>query len=238
MVARFLASGAFALLVLWPLSSSAQLFNFNNIDMYAKTVDVGGVSVQVVTPSGFCGFDEANPVDAAVLAQVRAMNPNNVPLAFYIDCAELNDIRAGARQYMSRYLSVGTTQNALYENFAGREAEMVANACGNTSAERGLGESVDAMRQRMQTLAEGTDLLGMEPLGPVKQTGDTCYIGYLTKTNIDGVTITQVNVIAFFILKGKLIVVNDYTSYYPGALDALLAEQEVYAANLRSANLY
>ena len=41
-----------------------------------------------------------------------------------------------------------------------------------------------------------------------------------------------------FVLKGKLIAVNDYTSYYPGALDALLAEQEAYAANLRSANLY
>lgn len=238
MFARSLLKGALALAVLWPVSSSAQIFNFDNIDMGAKTVDVGGVSVYVPSPASFCSFDETNMIDAAVLTQIRSMNPNNVPLAIYIDCTELNDIRAGARQYMSRYLSVGTTQNALYESFAGREAEMVANACGNTSAERGLGESVDAMRQRMQTLAEGTDLLGMESLGPVKQTADTCYIGYLTRTNIDGVTITQVNVIAFFILKGKLIVVNDYNNYYPGVLDTLLAEQEAYAAALRSSNLY
>jgi hypothetical protein len=238
MFTRSLLRGAFALLALWPVSSPAQLFNPDNIDMGAKTVDVGGISVYVPSPAAFCSFDESNMVDAAVLTQIRSMNPNNVPLAIYIDCTELNDIRAGARQYMSRYLSVGTTQNALYENFAGREAEMVANACGNTSAERGLGESVDAMRQRMQTLAEGTDLLGMESLGPVKQTADTCYIGYLTRTNIDGVTITQVNVIAFLILKAKLIVVNDYTSYYPGALDALLAEQETYVTNLRVSNIF
>jgi hypothetical protein len=238
MLARSLLGGAFALLALCPVSSSAQLFNLDNIDMGSKTVDVGGVLLRVVTPANFCSFDESNPIDAAVLAQIRLMNPNNVPLAIYIDCGELNDIRAGTRQYMSRYLSVGTTQNALYENFVGREAEMAANACGNTSVERALGASIDSMRQRMQTFAEGTDLQGMEPLGVVKQTADTCYTAYLVKTNIDGVTITQVNVIAAFILKGKLVVINDYTSYYPGALDTLLAEAETYAASLRNSNVF
>jgi hypothetical protein len=238
MVARSLLKCAVALVVLWPVSSSAQLFNFDNIDMGAKTVDIGGVSVHVPSPASFCGFDESNPIDAMVLAQIRLMNPNNVPLAIYIDCGELNDIRAGTRQYMSRYLSVGTTQNALYENFVGREAEMAADACGNMSAERALGESIDSMRQRMQTFAEGTDLQGMEPLGVVKQTADTCYTAFLVKTNIEGVTITQVNVIAAFILKGKLVVINDYTSYYPGALDTLLAEAETYAASLRNSNVF
>jgi hypothetical protein len=238
MVARSLLKCAVALVVLWPVSSSAQLFNFDNIDMGAKTVDIGGVSVHVPSPASFCGFDDSNPIDAMVLAQIRLMNPNNVPLAIYIDCGELNDIRAGTRQYMSRYLSVGTTQNALYENFVGREAEMAADACGNMSAERALGESIDSMRQRMQTFAEGTDLQGMEPLGVVKQTADTCYTAFLVKTNIEGVTITQVNVIAAFILKGKLVVINDYTSYYPGALDTLLAEAETYAASLRNSNVF
>lgn len=263
MFAQCLLRGAFALLALWPVSVSAQLFdpdnidmgsgqiigpnndmgsgqlfNPDNIDMGAKTVDVGGVPLRVVTPANLCSLNESDPIDAAILAQMRAMNPNNVALAVYLDCGELADIKAGARQYMTRYVSVGTTQNALYENFVGREAELAANACGNTSAERALGESIDAMRQRMQTLAEGTGLMGMESLGPVKQTADTCYAGYLTKTNIDGVTITQVSVIAFFILKGKLITVNDFTSYYQGALDTLLAEQEAYVASLRSANLY
>ena len=239
MFARFLLAGAFALLALWPVSSPAQLFNLDNIDMGAKTVDVGGVSVRVVTPGNFCSFDESNAVDAAVLAQIRSVqNPNNVPLAIYIDCGELNDIRTGARQYMTRYLSVGTTQSALYENFVGREAEMAANACGNTSVGRALGESMDSTRQRLQTFAEGTDFLGMESLGVVKQTADTCYVGYLVKTNIDGTTVTQVNVIGFFVLKGKLIVVNDYNSYYSGVLDALLAEEEAYVASLRSSNFY
>jgi hypothetical protein len=90
----------------------------------------------------------------------------------------------------------------------------------------------------MQTFAEGTDLQGMEPLGVVKQTADTCYTAFLVKTNIEGVTITQVNVIAAFILKGKLVVINDYTSYYPGALDTLLAEAETYAASLRNSNVF
>ena len=238
MRARSLLWGTFALLVLWPVSVSAQLFNLDNIDMGAKTVDVGGVPVRVVTPSNLCGLNESDPIDAAILAQMRAMNPNNVALAAYLDCSELADIKAGARQYMTKYISVGTTQNALYQNLTGQETALVANACGNTSAERALGESIDAMRQRMQSLAEGTELMGVESLGPVKQTADTCYVGYLTKTNIDGVTITQVSVIAFFILNGKLIAVNDFTSYYPGALDALLAEQETYVAALRSANYY
>jgi hypothetical protein len=205
----------------------------------AKSVDVGGVSVQVVTPGNFCSFDETNPIDAAILAQIaQVKQPNNVPLAIYIDCNELIDIRAGTLDHMTRYLSVGTTQNALYENLAGQEQEMVASACGNVSVERALGEPIKATRQRMQTFAEGTDFLGMESLGVVKQTADTCYAGYLSKTNIDGTTVTQVNIVSFFVLKGKLIVVNDYTGYYAGALDALLAEQETYVARLRGSNLF
>jgi hypothetical protein len=94
MVARSLLKCAVALVVLWPVSSSAQLFNFDNIDMGAKTVDIGGVSVHVPSPASFCGFDESNPIDAMVLAQIRLMNPNNVPLAIYIDCGELNSRHA------------------------------------------------------------------------------------------------------------------------------------------------
>jgi hypothetical protein len=214
-----------------------RLFNPDNIDVDTKTVDVGGVSVRVVTPTSLCGLNESDPIDAAILAQMRAMNPNNVALAAYLDCVELADIKAGARQYMTRYISVGTTQAALYQNLTGQEAAVAATACGNTSAERALGESVDTMRQRMQTLAD-TGFLGMESLGPVRQTADTCYVGYIVRTNIDGVTVTQVSVIAFFTLKGKLIVVNDFISYSPGALDTLLAEQEAYVARLRESNIY
>jgi hypothetical protein len=119
MVARSLLKCAFALVVLWPVSSSAQLFNFDNIDMGAKTVDVGGVLVRVVTPANFCSLNDSDPIDAAILAQMRAMNPNNVALAIYIDCGELADLKTGARQYMTRYVSVGTTQNALYQNLTG-----------------------------------------------------------------------------------------------------------------------
>ena len=91
MFARSLLKGAFALLALWPVSSSAQLFNPDNIDMGSKTVDVGGVSVRIVSPGGFCAFDESNPVDAAIVAQIRSAQSGNIPLVTFVDCNELNE---------------------------------------------------------------------------------------------------------------------------------------------------
>jgi hypothetical protein len=207
--------------------------------MGAKTVDVGGTPVRVVGPANYCNVDNNNPVDAAVVAQLSAMNPSHVTLTMYIDCAELNGIRSGTRQYMTRYFSVGTTRNALHQNLAGQEAAIIKGTCGDYSFERGLGESLETRRQRLRAFAEGSDIVGSEQLGALKQTPDSCYTGYVVKNKIDATIVKTVILIAFTFIKGKLIVLNTSAGYTgPGVLDAMLAEQVAYAARLRDANLY
>lgn len=90
---RVLAAGA--LFVLAVASTAAM----------AADVMVGGVSITLPAPAGFCELSANNPVDSRAVTALSGMlaQSGNMLLGISADCQELTDWRAGRRLLLDDY---------------------------------------------------------------------------------------------------------------------------------------
>lgn len=156
----------------------------------AETLTLGGRTVILDPPAGYCALDPARPDEAAVIAfNEKMQQPRNHVVMQLADCGELADFRAGKRPSFERYgqYFVPVTDGAVKVVAGDTRTSMLAQAA-RELPQLDSGALIDAVTAKLRESAGG-DVAGSHFLGVLKEDEAGIYLGItLGKMSVAGQT--------------------------------------------------
>ncbi len=208
--------------------------------MAAETT-IGGVSINLPTPAGFCELSESNPSDSratAIIGGALAQGGNKL-LGISADCQQLADWRAGRRPFLDDYGQYQTQISQMDQLVASPEAT-IHQACATLRAKGS--EIVSSTSPDAKSIIEGAlkrvKMNSMTFAGVFAEDQTACYTGQIQDMQTaNGTQKTQLVLNAITVVKNKSIFAYRMTVYTGSdMLSALLAKFKdtvvaLYAAN-------
>jgi hypothetical protein len=223
-----LARLTFAALVLAAAASSA----------LAVEANIGGVSITLPPPGGFCELGESNASDKRMLTTLGPLleKSGNKLLAMSADCRQLAEWHTGKRQLLDDY---GQYQTQI----AGMDkppSETVAQTC-TTLRDEGnkiLANQLPDIKKRVESTLSKIKLNETSFLGVLAEDTDACYAGLIQKIHTEANTDkTQITAFAIAIVKNKSVFIYRFSVYRgPQTVDATLRKIKIDVAALIAAN--
>jgi hypothetical protein len=199
----------------------------------ADDISVGGRTLSIMPPEGYCALDRSNPADARVMDTVeKAQAGRNQVLMHFVPCTELEDWHAGRIAVYSVYGNVAVQLN---------NGTPTATRMSRT-------DFIDGMQAHMPTLdmkdiesevnskIEGMQLSGSQMLGVIDKDSNALYVALAMEVSANGENLAKSAVTTFTLLGPFVANTNMATAAMPGAYDRLLAIQKTYLANLVQQN--
>lgn len=223
-----LARLTFAALVFAAAASSA----------LAAEANIGGVSITLPPPGGFCELGESNESDKRMLTTLAPLleKSGNKLLAMSADCRQLTEWHTGKRQLLDDY---GQYQTQI----AGMDkppAETVAQTCTTLRNEGNkiLANQLPDIKKRVEATMSKIKLNETSFIGVLGEDNDACYAGLIQKIHTEANTDkTQVTAFAISIVKNKSLFIYRFSVYRgPQSVDATLRKIKVDVAALIAAN--
>jgi hypothetical protein len=184
---------------------SVLAFCLTGASAMAGEASIGGVSVTLPAPSGFCELADGQPSDTRMLNALRELlrPTGNQLLAMSADCAQLDKWRTGGvlLDDIAQY-QVPKDVTATFT------AETLKQVCAFT---RDQGQKVTAditpdLQKRVEDVLNEVKLNEMKFLGVVDEDATACYVVFLQKIKTElGTEKTQVALYAVTVLKSKII---------------------------------
>jgi hypothetical protein len=215
------------------------LFLLSGAAAQAVDVEMGGVTLKLIPPPGYCELEVGQPSDKRMIdfLNTALSRGTNELLAVSADCTELRDWRAGKRK--------------LLEHFSQYQVEKVRRAAPYTIDEAKA--SCAAMRAEGQKLSDdGTknvkddihaankkiDFQGQTFLGVLAEDATGCYVGLFQKYKAEtGQQVRQLNVFYAGSLKEREVFLYVWAPYVNDAsMDSMLAGIRSQVAALKGAN--
>ncbi|MEA2928867.1 MAG: hypothetical protein QOG38_1295 [Hyphomicrobiales bacterium] len=217
----------------------AALFLLSGAAAQAADVQMGGVTLKLIPPAGYCELDVGQPSDKRMIDFLNTAlgKGTNELLGVSADCKELRDWRTGSRK--------------LLEHFSQYQVEKVRRASSYTIDEAKA--SCAAMRAEGQKLSDdGTknvkddihaankkiDFQGQTFLGVLAEDANGCYVGLFQKYKAEtGQQIRQLNVFYAGSLKDRQVFLYVWAPYVNDAsIEGMLAGIKSQVATLKGAN--
>jgi hypothetical protein len=205
----------------------------------AADVQMGGVTLKLIPPAGYCELEAGQPSDKRMIDFLNTAlgRGTNELLAVSADCKELRDWRAGSRK--------------LLEHFSQYQVEKVRRASSYTIDEAKA--SCAVMRAEGQKLSDSStknvkddihaannkiDFQGQTFLGVLGDDANGCYVGLFQKYKADtGAQISQLNVFYAGSIKDREIFLYMWAPYVNDAsIDGILTGVKSQVAALKAAN--
>jgi hypothetical protein len=204
----------------------------------AGEATLGGVSVTLPPPAGFCELSASDPRDSRMLTILSGLaeKSGNKLLGMSADCGQLADTRAGRRPVLDDVAQYQVRIAAMDK----APAESVAQTCMTLRA-RGQAFAVNQrpdIKARIESAVEKVRINETSFIGVLAEDSHACYAGWVEKGRTEaGTDKTQVTVGAVTIIRTRSIYVYRAAIYQNSdTIDAALAKLKVDVAALMAAN--
>jgi hypothetical protein len=205
----------------------------------AANVTLGGVSVNLPTPRGFCELSEnSDPSDKRMITTVGDLltRSGNKLLAMSADCRQLADWRTGNRRLLDDYAQYQTSIALMNQP----PAETVAQTCTTLRNEGNkiVSNETPGIKARMESALKNVKMNETSFLGVFAEDDNACYAGLIQKLHIEPDTDkTQISMFAVSIVKNRTLFTYRFTRYQnPQTADAALGGLKTDVAALIAAN--
>jgi len=204
----------------------------------AGQANIGGVSISLPPPGGFCELGESNASDKRMLSTLGDLlaKSGNKLLAMSADCRQLSEWHTGKRQLLDDYAQY-QTQIATMDK---PPSETVAQTCTTLRNEGNkiLANQLPDIKARVESTMKNVKLNETSFLGVLGEDPDACYAALIQKIHTEANTDkTQITAFAISIVKNKSVFSYRFTVYRsPQTVDGVLHNIKVDVAALIAAN--
>jgi len=205
---------------------------------FAADTTIGGVSIKLPPPAGFCELTNTDPSDKRMLTVLTDLvgKSGNKLLSMSADCRQLTDWRARRRTLLDDYaqyqVSIATMDKPT--------AEPVKETCATLRAQgdKMVAEQTPDIKSRVESVLQKVKINEMRFVGVLAETTAACYGGLIQKLRTEaGTDKTQLTVFAATIVKDKSIFVYRMTVYATSdTVTQTLAKIRADVATLLAAN--
>lgn len=190
----------------------------------AQTVrtKVEKVSLTLPLPAGHCRLERGHRVDRRLIQAVeRLAAKSNRLLASFADCAERDAFRAGTQKFLDNFGQYMMPRKDARTNMAPAEfARKMAEHFKTQGADVFLGAEADT-RERIGALRLNVAIGETRTLGVLRTDERASYLGLVQSLKTDdGSAKLQVGVVAFGVVKGRIVTLNLYSRFSEGPVGA------------------
>jgi hypothetical protein len=204
----------------------------------AAQANIGGVSVNLPPPGGFCELNESNASDKRMITTLTDLlqKSGNKLLGMSADCQQLSDWHTGKRQLLDDYAQYQTPIGSMDKP----PSETVAQTC-QTLRDQGnkiLANQLPDIKKRVESTLSKIKMNEASFLGVLAEDADACYAGIVQKIHTEANTDkTQITVFSVSIVKNKSVFSYRFSVYRNAqTVDAVLGKIKIDVAALMAAN--
>jgi len=204
----------------------------------AAQANIGGVSVNLPPPGGFCELNESNASDKRMITTLTDLlqKSGNKLLGMSADCQQLSDWHTGKRQLLDDYAQYQTPIGSMDKP----PSETVAQTC-QTLRDEGnkiLANQLPDIKKRVESTLSKIKMNEASFLGVLGEDADACYAGIVQKIHTEANTDkTQITVFSVSIVKKKSVFSYRFSVYRNAqTVDAVLEKIKIDVAALMAAN--
>ena len=207
---------------------------------WAGETSIGGVSIKLPPPAGFCDLTASQPSDNRMLMTIGGIveKTGNRLLGFSADCQQLADWRAGRRPFLEDYAQFQAT-TGMDQTISSPPA-FVHEVCATLRAQ---GDEINSsvapdVKSKIESALNNVKMNSLTFVGVLAEDDTACYAAQIQKMRTEtGTDKTQLNLMAITVVKGKAIFVTRYAQYTSSdATSGLLTKLKDTVAALQSAN--
>jgi len=205
----------------------------------AGEATLGGVSITLPPPAGFCELDPRQPFDSRIVTTISGLLERGgiKLLGISTDCGQLFDGRAGRRRLLDDLAEYRTQISALDRS---QPIEPIAQSC---TTLRTQGDTIVATRApdfnaRLESTVDNIKINETRFIGLLAEDANACYAGLIQKARTElGTDKTQLTTWAVTIIRNRSIGVSRFAVYQnPDTVGAALAKLKADVAALIAAN--
>jgi hypothetical protein len=207
----------------------------------ASETVIGGVSINLPVPPGFCELSASNPADNNMITTIGGLvaKAGNKLLNMAADCQQLASWRAHKGNYLDDYAQYQTPAGQMDQLVASPQAA-IKDTC-QTLRKQGsqlVANGTADMKSRIEETLKKVKLNEVSFLGVLDEDANACYAGQVQKMQVDnGSEKTQVILIGITVIKNKSIFVYRMAVYRgPDTAAGLLGQFKAMVATLSQAN--
>jgi hypothetical protein len=204
----------------------------------AAQANIGGVSVNLPPPGGFCELSVSNESDKRMITTLSGLleKSGNKLLSMSADCRQLSDWHTGKRQLLDDYAQYQTPIGSMDKP----PSETVAQTC-QTLRDQGnkiLANQLPDIKKRVESTLSKIKMNEASFLGVLHEDADACYAGLIQKIHTEANTDkTQITVFSVSIVKNKSVFSYRFSVYRNAqTVDAVLGKIKIDVAALMAAN--
>lgn len=204
----------------------------------AGQANIGGVSITLPPPGGFCELGESNDSDKRMLTTLGPLleKSGNKLLAMSADCRQLSEWHTAKRLLLDDYAQY-QTQIATMDQ---PPSETVAETCTTLRNEGNkiLANQLPDIKKRVEQTLTKIKMNETSFLGVLGEDNDACYAGIIQKIHTEANTDkTQITAFAISIVKNKTVFTYRFGLYRsPKSVDEALRHIKIDVAALIAAN--
>jgi hypothetical protein len=205
---------------------------------FAAQVNIGGASINLPPPGGFCELNNSNESDKRMLTTLGPLleKSGNKLLGMFADCGQLSGWHTGKRQLLDDYAQYQTPIASMDKP----PSETVAETCTTLrkQGEQILANQLPDIKKRVESTLSKIKLNETSFLGVLGEDNDACYAGLIQKIHTEANTDkTQITAFAISLIKKKSVFTYRFSVYQnPQSADALLGKIKIDIAALVAAN--
>jgi hypothetical protein len=208
---------------------------------WAAETSIGGVSINLPAPAGFCELSASQPADNRALTTFGGLleKSGNRLLGFFADCQQLADWRAGKRPLLDDYAQFQTPISGMDRVVASPKA-FIHETCATLRAQgKELNSNIAPdVKSKIERALANVKMDSLEFVGVLAEDDTACYAAQIMNAHVsNGADKTQIVLLALAVVKSKFIVLNRYRVYVGAdAASDLLAKWKDTVAALYAAN--
>lgn len=207
------------------------------------TASVGAAQIVLPPPAGFCPLDGSRSTDASLKQAATAMiatSGTNLLLAQHVDCAQLEQMRAGKRRLLDDFVQYQTLTAWMDKDLPVAPAAVISETCSELRKSGGTlaTQAVEAVNPKLQAFSKSIRINEMRFLGVVAEDPATCYAALMQKLRTDdGGEKTQLCIFSTSVVRGKIVYFYVYTPYATDLkIETVLERHKAATAAFQRAN--
>jgi hypothetical protein len=205
---------------------------------FAAQANIGGVSITLPPPGGFCELTAGNASDNRMLTMLGPLleKSGNKLLGMSADCGQLSAWHTGKRQLLDDYAQYQTPIASMDKP----SSETVAQTCTvlRKQGEQILTNQLPDIKKRVEATMSKVKLNATSFLGVLGEDKDACYAGLIQKIHTEANTDkTQITAFAISLIKDKSVFIYRFAVYRtPKSVDEALRHLKIDVAAMVAAN--
>jgi hypothetical protein len=220
------------------LAVAALLVTAATASALAAQANIGGASIALPPPRGFCELSASEPSDKRMITTLTDLleKSGNKLLGMSADCQQLRDWRSNKRQLLDDYAQYQTAIGSMDKP----PSETVAQTCSTLRQEGNkiLENQLPDIKTRVESTLTKIKIGETSFLGVLAEDANACYAGLVQKIRTEANTDkTQITVFAVSIIKNKSVFSYRFAVYQNAqTADVVLGKIKADVAALLSAN--